>query len=90
MNTSSSRLIAVCAVGAIYITCRPRNGDKPWAQLTRDDIQRVYDELEDGVIKNSVGLPYQDRQSYYNKVLKSKPFRLARRRSAQSYEYPSK
>jgi len=52
-------------------------GGKSWASLTREDIKRVYDDLEDGRIRNSQGRPIQDRASYYNKVLKSKPFRIA-------------
>ena len=52
-------------------------GNKPWADLNKEDIKRVYDDLEDGRIKNRHGLPYEDRSSYYNKVFKSKPFRLA-------------
>jgi hypothetical protein len=50
--------------------------NKPWRDLTREDIQGVYDGLEDGTIKNMKGLPFKDRSSYYNKVLKSKPFRM--------------
>jgi len=50
---------------------------KPWTELTREDIQRVYDDLEDGRLRNRRGMPYQDRTSYYNKIFKSKPFRLA-------------
>ncbi|MCC6678802.1 MAG: hypothetical protein IT436_16845 [Phycisphaerales bacterium] len=52
-------------------------GNKPWKDLTREDIQRVYDALEDGTIRTRKGEPFRDRASYYNKVLKSKPFRLA-------------
>lgn len=52
-------------------------GNKPWSALTKDDIKQVYDDLEDGRIKTKKGIPFTDRQSYYNKVFKSKPFRLA-------------
>jgi len=51
--------------------------NKPWSKITKEDIQRVYDDLEDGKIKKHNGTPFKDRSSYYNKVLKSKPFRLA-------------
>lgn len=51
--------------------------NKPWKALTRNDIKRVYDDLEDGKIRNKKGLPFKDRASYYNKVFKSKPFRIA-------------
>ena len=52
-------------------------GDKPWINLTKEDLKKVYDDLEDGRIKNRNGVPYDDRRSYYNKVFKSKPFALA-------------
>ncbi len=51
--------------------------NKPWSFLTKEDIKRVYDDLEDGNIKNQRGQPFVDRRSYYNKVFKSKPFALA-------------
>ena len=51
--------------------------NKPWKNLTKADIKRVYDDLEDGKIKTAQGEPFKDRSSYYNKVFKSKPFRLA-------------
>ncbi|MCC6227736.1 MAG: hypothetical protein IT432_00740 [Phycisphaerales bacterium] len=51
--------------------------NKPWIELTREDIRSVYDALEDGTIRNKKGTLFIDRQSYYNKVFKSKPFRLA-------------
>lgn len=50
---------------------------KPWKDLTKQDIKRVYDALEDGKIKNQRGKPFVDRKSYYNKVFKSKPFNMA-------------
>ena len=49
--------------------------NKPWTALTKADIQKVYDDLEDGVIKNRFGKRYEDRKSYYTKVFKSKPLR---------------
>lgn len=51
--------------------------NRPWTVLTRADIKRVYDGLEDGTIRNAKGGPFRDRVSYYNKVFRSKPFRLA-------------
>ncbi|MBM3435749.1 MAG: site-specific integrase [Bacteroidetes bacterium] len=51
--------------------------NKPWINLTKEDIQKVYDDLEDGVIKNRFGKRYSDRKSYYIKIFKSKPFKLA-------------
>ncbi len=51
--------------------------NKPWSALTKDDIQKVYDDLEDGIIKNRFGKRFADRKSYYTKVFKSKPFKMA-------------
>lgn len=51
--------------------------NKPWKQLTQADIKRVYDDLEEGRITNRNGKPFADRSGYYNKIFKSKPFRLA-------------
>jgi hypothetical protein len=51
--------------------------NKPWTSLTKEDIQKVYDDLEDGVIKNHSGKRFADRESYYKKVFKSKPFKMA-------------
>ena len=51
--------------------------NKPWTALTKADIQKVYDDLEDGVIKNRFGKRYEDRKSYYTKVFKSRPFKMA-------------
>lgn len=51
--------------------------NKPWTELTKEDIKRVYDALEDGTIRTQKGTQFQDRHSYYNKIFKSKPFRLA-------------
>lgn len=52
-------------------------GNRPLTEITREDIQRVYDGLEDGTIVNASGLPYQSRTDYYNKVFKSKLFQLS-------------
>lgn len=49
---------------------------KAWANLTKEDIQKVYDDLEDGKLKTNRGKPYKDRKSYYNKIFKSKPFAM--------------
>lgn len=51
--------------------------NKPWNNLTREDIKQVYDDLEDGKILTLRGKPYEDRAGFYNKIFKSKPFRLA-------------
>jgi hypothetical protein len=51
--------------------------NKPWKDLTKEDIKKVYDDLEDGKIKTNKGKPYKDKRSYYNNIFKSKPFKLA-------------
>lgn len=51
--------------------------NRPWVSLTKEEIQKVYDDLEDGVIKNRFGKRFEDRKSYYTKVFKSKPFKMA-------------
>ncbi len=51
--------------------------NKAWKDLTKADIQKVYDDLEDGKILNNKGQPFKDKRSYYNKIFKSKPFKLA-------------
>ena len=53
--------------------------NKPWKDLTKDDIKDVYDDLEDGNIRNRRGLRFRNRRSYYNKIFKSKPFRIVRK-----------
>ena len=52
--------------------------NKDWKKLTEKDIKQVYDDLEDGKILNRFGKPYESLDdSYYSKVLKSRPFELA-------------
>jgi len=51
--------------------------NKPWKNLTLAEIKSVYRDLEDGKIKNRNGKRFEDRRSYYNKVFKSKPFKIA-------------
>ncbi len=60
-----------------FITANRWFKNKAWKLLTKADIKRVYDDLEDGVIKSSKGKPYINRATYYNKIFKSKPFELA-------------
>lgn len=50
---------------------------KPWKDLTEQDIKKVYEDLNDGTIKNARGKRFEDRSSYYNKCFKSKPFEMA-------------
>mgnify|MGYP000589705320 FL=1 len=51
--------------------------NKAWNKLTEEEIKQVYNDLEDGKIKNRSGKRFIDRRGYYNKVFKSKPFKLA-------------
>jgi hypothetical protein len=51
--------------------------NKPWKELTKEDIKKVYDALEDGKIKNKMGQKIGDLKGYYGKIFKSKPFELA-------------
>ncbi|MCK5624227.1 site-specific integrase [Candidatus Pacearchaeota archaeon] len=51
--------------------------NKAWNKLTEKEIKQVYNDLEDGKIKNRSGRRFEDRRGYYNKVFKSKPFKLA-------------
>lgn len=71
-----------CYKTLCYYVLRFRNvntwfKNKPWIKLGKFDIQKVYDDLEDGKIVNRFGKRYEDRSSYYSKVFKSKPFALA-------------
>jgi len=66
--------------------------NKPWKKLTKKDIWKVYNDLEDGKIKRGDGEPVVDKQSYYNKVFKSKPFKLAGKKelAEEVIEYSAK
>lgn len=52
--------------------------NKSWRSLTREDIQKVYDDVEEGRITSlrSGGL-LRDRQTYYKFILRGKPFEMA-------------
>jgi hypothetical protein len=50
--------------------------DKAWNDLTKSDIEKVYNDLEDGKIKNARGQPFKERKNFYNKIFKSKPFKM--------------
>lgn len=51
--------------------------NKPLKQLTKKDIKKVYDDLEDGKIKNNRGTEFKDKSGYYTKIFRGKLFRLA-------------
>jgi len=50
--------------------------NKDWKLLTETDIKKVYDALEDGKLLSERGKPFKDKSSYYNKIMKSKPFQM--------------
>lgn len=50
--------------------------NKAWKDLSREDIKKVYDNLEDGKIKNRFGNKY-NTQTFYKTILRGKPFELA-------------
>src|SRR3989344_2934268 len=39
--------------------------NKTWADLTEEDIKKLIDDMEDGVIKNKKGKRHEDRSLYY-------------------------
>jgi integrase len=51
--------------------------NKAWVDLTKEDIKKVYDGVEDGTILTHLGLPFKDKNGYYQKVFRSKPFEMA-------------
>ena len=54
--------------------------NEPWEKLTKQDIKRVYDDLEDGKIKSMRGTPLKDKETYYRMIIRSKPFEMAGKR----------
>lgn len=50
--------------------------NKPLKDLTKDDFKKFYDDFEDGKILTKAGKPFEDRDSYYFKIFKSKPFKM--------------
>ena len=51
--------------------------NRPWSDLTKEDIKKIYDDVEDGVIRTLSGKYFEGRETYYNKILCGKPFQLA-------------
>ena len=50
--------------------------NKPVTEITKEDIERVYEGLEEGKISKSNGQIFKDKCSYYSKVFKSIPFEI--------------
>ena len=55
-------------------------GNKPWCELTKEDIKEVYDAVEDGRIVTARGKPFEQAETYYRRILRSKPFEMAGKR----------
>src|SRR6266545_4054992 len=53
--------------------------NKSWRDLSKADIQQVYDDLEDGRITTPAGKPLRDRNTYY-RIFRGKPFEMAGKR----------
>src|SRR3989338_9074125 len=51
--------------------------NKPWTKLTKADIKRVYDDIEDGKITTRLGKPIKDKHTYYKLILRGKAFEMA-------------
>jgi len=51
--------------------------NKDWKKLTREDIKKIYDGLEDEKLKGMNGNIIKDKQAYYIKIMRSTPFKLA-------------
>ncbi len=51
-------------------------GNKPLKDITKSDMDKVWNDLESGKIKKVDGKPYEDRASYYSKVFKGKLFKM--------------
>jgi len=49
---------------------------KPLSDITEKDFRKVYDDLEDGVIKSNRGEAYRSKNEYYNKIFKAKFFEM--------------
>jgi hypothetical protein len=58
--------------------------NKPWKQLTKADIQRVYDDVEDGKILTLKGAPVRDKVTMYRKIIRGKPFEMAGQKTVVS------
>ncbi len=54
--------------------------NKSWQKLIKQDIKRVYDDLEDGKIMSMRGTPIKDKETYYRMIIRSKPFAMAGKR----------
>jgi len=53
--------------------------NKPWTNLTADNIEDMFDKVETGIITKKNGLPYKDSVSYYERVMLGLPFKLVKK-----------
>ena len=54
--------------------------NKAWEDLTKEDIKRVYDAVEDGTIRTSNDKVYRGTEAYFRRIMRGKPFALAGKR----------
>ena len=57
--------------------------NKDWSKLTKVEIKKVIDNLEDGIIKNKYGKRYSDRSLYYE-MMRGKLFKLIKKNNYAS------
>jgi integrase len=50
--------------------------NKPLKDITERDFKEFYDDFEDGRILTIKGTPFKDKNAYYNKIFRSKPFEM--------------
>ena len=67
----------LCGYPAYFANVNRWFKNKEWKKLTKADIKKVYDDLEDGKLKGTSGKIITGKSDYYNKIFKSKPFELA-------------
>ncbi len=54
--------------------------NKPWIELTKEDIKEVYDGVEDGKIRTRGGKIYRGTEAFFRRIMRGKPFELAGKR----------
>ncbi len=50
--------------------------NKPWKDLTEEEIKQTTDDVDSGVIKTDSGKTYTGQITYYKKILKGRPFEM--------------
>ncbi len=54
--------------------------NKPWVDLTKENIKEVYDGVEDGKIRTKNDKIYRGTEAYFRRIMRGKPFELAGKR----------